>query len=175
MLILLLDLSSTPPCISRLAVHVKITMWHNRELGHPLVGKLAVLPPILAVSLLKQARYWTPNCPEGMAISEWACVNGSRWAGGTRWWCLPLVYERVRTRQVLEVIFPPPLDSPFSIILNHYCVPHFHVIEKQNNPDVCVFFPLPPISMTQMEKIFSVSVLADTLPKPTLVRLLRVK
>jgi hypothetical protein len=31
------------------------------------------------------------------------------------------------------------------------------------------------MSMVQMEKIFSVSVLADTLPKPTLVRLLRAK
>lgn len=36
-------------------------------------------------------------------------------------------------------------------------------------------FSVPPISMTQIEKIFSMSVLADTLPKPTLVRLLRVK
>ena len=35
--------------------------------------------------------------------------------------------------------------------------------------------PSPPMSMVQMEKIFSASVLADTLPKPTLVRLLRVK
>jgi hypothetical protein len=34
---------------------------------------------------------------------------------------------------------------------------------------------LPPISMVQMEKIFSASVLADTFPNPTLVRLLRVK
>lgn len=34
---------------------------------------------------------------------------------------------------------------------------------------------LPPISMTQIEKIFSASVLADTFPKPTLVKLLRVK
>ena len=33
----------------------------------------------------------------------------------------------------------------------------------------------PPMSMMQMEKIFSASVLAHTLPKPTLVRLLRVK
>ena len=33
----------------------------------------------------------------------------------------------------------------------------------------------PPISMVQMEKIFSESVLAETLPKPTLVRLLRAK
>ena len=33
----------------------------------------------------------------------------------------------------------------------------------------------PPMSMVQMEKIFSVSVLADTLPKPTLVRLLSAK
>lgn len=47
--------------------------------------------------------------------------------------------------------------------------------------DTCYFsgikeeFPLPPISMVQMEKIFSASVLADTFPNPTLVRLLRVK
>lgn len=34
---------------------------------------------------------------------------------------------------------------------------------------------VPPTSMVQMEKIFSASVLAQTLPKPTLVRLLRVK
>lgn len=33
----------------------------------------------------------------------------------------------------------------------------------------------PPMSIVQMEKIFSASVLAQTLPKPTLVRLLRVK
>lgn len=33
----------------------------------------------------------------------------------------------------------------------------------------------PPMSMVQMEKIFSASVLAHTLPKPTLVRLLSVK
>lgn len=33
----------------------------------------------------------------------------------------------------------------------------------------------PPISIVQMEKIFSESVLAETLPKPTLVRLLRAK
>lgn len=33
----------------------------------------------------------------------------------------------------------------------------------------------PPMSIVQMEKIFSASVLAHTLPKPTLVRLLRVK
>lgn len=33
----------------------------------------------------------------------------------------------------------------------------------------------PPTSMVQMEKIFSESVFADTLPKPTLVRLLRAK
>lgn len=32
-----------------------------------------------------------------------------------------------------------------------------------------------PISMTQMEKIFSGLVLGETLPKPTLVRLLKVK
>ncbi|KAK1332468.1 hypothetical protein QTO34_007147 [Cnephaeus nilssonii] len=36
-------------------------------------------------------------------------------------------------------------------------------------------FPLPPISMVQMEKIFSASVLAETFPNPTLVRLLSVK
>lgn len=36
-------------------------------------------------------------------------------------------------------------------------------------------FVLPPISMVQMEKIFSASVLAETFPNPTLVRLLRVK
>lgn len=34
---------------------------------------------------------------------------------------------------------------------------------------------LPPISMVQMEKIFSASVLAETFPNPTLVRLLSVK
>lgn len=39
---------------------------------------------------------------------------------------------------------------------------------------LCVF-ALPPISMTHTEKIFSASVLAETLPKPTLVKLLRVK
>lgn len=39
----------------------------------------------------------------------------------------------------------------------------------------CISVALPPISMTHTEKIFSASVLADTLPKPTLVRLLRVK
>lgn len=33
----------------------------------------------------------------------------------------------------------------------------------------------PPMSIVQMEKIFSASVLAHTLPKPTLVRLLSVK
>lgn len=33
----------------------------------------------------------------------------------------------------------------------------------------------PPMSMVQMEKIFSASVLAETFPNPTLVRLLRVK
>lgn len=33
----------------------------------------------------------------------------------------------------------------------------------------------PPMSIVQMENIFSASVLAHTLPKPTLVRLLRVK
>lgn len=33
----------------------------------------------------------------------------------------------------------------------------------------------PPMSMVQMEKIFSASVLAHTLPKPTLVRLLSAK
>lgn len=38
-----------------------------------------------------------------------------------------------------------------------------------------MFLNSPPISITQMEKIFSASVLAHTLPKPTLVRLLRVK
>lgn len=32
-----------------------------------------------------------------------------------------------------------------------------------------------PMSMTQMEKIFSELVLGETLPKPTLVRLLKVK
>lgn len=34
---------------------------------------------------------------------------------------------------------------------------------------------LQPISMTQMEKIFSELVLGETFPKPTLVRLLKVK
>jgi hypothetical protein len=34
---------------------------------------------------------------------------------------------------------------------------------------------LPPINMVQIEKIFSASVLAETFPNPTLVRLLRVK
>lgn len=38
-----------------------------------------------------------------------------------------------------------------------------------------MFLNSPPISIAQMEKIFSASVLAHTLPKPTLVRLLRVK
>lgn len=34
---------------------------------------------------------------------------------------------------------------------------------------------LPPMSIVQTEKIFSASVLAQTLPKPTLVKLLKVK
>lgn len=34
---------------------------------------------------------------------------------------------------------------------------------------------LPPINMVQIEKIFSESVLAETFPKPTLVKLLRAK
>lgn len=34
---------------------------------------------------------------------------------------------------------------------------------------------IPPISMVQIEKIFSESVLAETLPKPTLVKLLKAK
>lgn len=34
---------------------------------------------------------------------------------------------------------------------------------------------LPPINMVHIEKIFSESVLAETLPKPTLVKLLRAK
>ena len=34
---------------------------------------------------------------------------------------------------------------------------------------------LPPINMAMMEKIFSALVLADTFPKPTLVRLVQVK
>lgn len=38
-----------------------------------------------------------------------------------------------------------------------------------------VFLHLPPISMVQIENIFSESVLAETLPKPTLVRLLKAK
>ena len=33
----------------------------------------------------------------------------------------------------------------------------------------------PPISMAMMEKTFSALVLGDTLPKPTLVRLVQVK
>ena len=33
----------------------------------------------------------------------------------------------------------------------------------------------PPMSMAMMEKIFSALVLADTLPNPTLVRLVQVK
>ena len=36
-------------------------------------------------------------------------------------------------------------------------------------------FNLHPINMTQMEKIFSEFVFGDTLPNPTLVKLLRVK
>ena len=47
---------------------------------------------------------------------------------------------------------------------------------------LCGLCPRPPLgvhsqpmSMTQMEKIFSELVLGDTLPKPTLVRLLKVK
>lgn len=34
---------------------------------------------------------------------------------------------------------------------------------------------LPPINMVHIEKIFSESVLAETFPKPTLVKLLRAK
>lgn len=49
----------------------------------------------------------------------------------------------------------------------------FSFFKKKKNPDM--FFYSPPMSITQMEKIFSASVLAHTLPKPTLVRLLRVK
>ena len=46
------------------------------------------------------------------------------------------------------------------------------VKDPDNNVDCVVS---PPISIVQMEKIFSESVLADTFPKPTLVRLLRAK
>lgn len=37
-----------------------------------------------------------------------------------------------------------------------------------------IFYP-PPISMVHIEKIFSESVLAETFPKPTLVKLLSAK
>lgn len=61
-----------------------------------------------------------------------------------------------------------------------YCVSDLSKTFKRA-PGDSVSFPalekesLPPISMVQMEKIFSASVLADTFPNPTLVRLLRVK
>jgi len=46
---------------------------------------------------------------------------------------------------------------------------------RRSPPSPAPLPPSPPMSMVQMEKIFSASVLAQTLPKPTLVRLLRVK
>ena len=45
---------------------------------------------------------------------------------------------------------------------------------RHSQTDISSSYP-PPISMVQMENIFSESVLADTFPKPTLVRLLRAK
>ncbi len=44
-----------------------------------------------------------------------------------------------------------------------------------NGLEYCDSYCLPPMSIVQTEKIFSTSVLAQTLPKPTLVKLLKVK
>lgn len=64
------------------------------------------------------------------------------------------------------------------LIPDHRCSVHMtptSVMDSRCKYWVLCVFTLPPISMTHTEKIFSASVLADTLPKPTLVRLLRVK
>ncbi len=69
------------------------------------------------------------------------------------------------------------LDILLINILNtNLKVKHYESI-TQNHYNNCnrVFLDLPPISMVQIENIFSESVLAETLPKPTLVRLLKAK
>jgi len=48
-------------------------------------------------------------------------------------------------------------------------------IERIQSAWLLAQFHSPPIIITQMEKIFSLFVFAETLPNPTLVKLLRVK
>lgn len=82
-----------------------------------------------------------------------------------------LVEERTQTQETaLELPNKPPLGIPVVYLkhLNSYkAIKHNKVKQKKKN--------LHPISITQMENIFSVLVFGDTLPNPTLVKLLSVK